>query len=111
MIPPENDHSKAIPKRPVPPLHTGRCTIVLMLVRKQIIVPSETDKRIRRLARQKGMLQSALIVEAVEAILETSTHVDRVLALAGMVNVAPPTLSDEVVVVVCRCGVRLVLLD
>ena len=26
-----------------------------MLVRKQIIVPSETDKRIRRLARKKGI--------------------------------------------------------
>ena len=32
-------------------LHTDRCTMRLMLVRKQIIVPSETDKRIRRLAR------------------------------------------------------------
>src|SRR6266571_3047915 len=54
----------------------------LMLVRKQIIVPSETDKRIRRLARQKGISQSALIVEAVEAIPETSTQVDQVPALA-----------------------------
>ena len=62
MIPPENDHSNAIPERAVIQLHTGRCTMMLMLVRKQIIVPSETDKRIRRLARKKGISQSALIV-------------------------------------------------
>src|SRR5438105_12766290 len=83
-------------------LHTDRCTMQLMLVRKQIIVPSETDKRIRRLARQKGISQSALIVEAVEAIPETSTQVDQVLAFAGIVKGAPPTLSEEVDEVVYR---------
>jgi len=49
-----------------------------MLVRKQIIVPSETDKRIRRLARKKGISQSALIVEAVEALPDESSQVDHV---------------------------------
>ena len=83
-------------------LHTGRCTMQLMLVRKQIIVPSETDKRIRRLARQKGISQSALIVEAVEALPETSTQVDQVLAFAGIIKGAPPTLSEEVDEVVYR---------
>jgi hypothetical protein len=77
-----------------------QCT--LMLVRKQIIVPSETDKRIRRLARQKGISQSALIVEAVEALPETSTQVDQVLAFAGIIKGAPPTLSEEVDEVVYR---------
>src|SRR5437762_12674231 len=90
------------PQVAVTPLHTGRCTMMLMLVRKQIIVPSETDKRIRRLARQKGISQSALIVEAVEAIPETSTQVDQVLAFAGIVKGAPPTLSEEVDEVVYR---------
>lgn len=83
-------------------LHTNRCTIQLVLVRKQIIVPSETDKRIRRLARQKGISQSALIVEAVEALPESSTQVDQVLAFAGIIKGAPPTLSEEVDEVVYR---------
>ena len=102
MIRPENDHSKAIPKRPLTSLHTGRCTIVLMLVRKQIIVPSETDKRIRRLARKKGISQSALIVEAVEALPDASSQVDHVLAFAGAIKGAPRKLSEEVDEVVYR---------
>jgi hypothetical protein len=76
--------------------------MLLMLVRKQIIVPSETDKRIRRLARQKGISQSALIVEAVEALPETATQVDHVLAFAGVIKGAPPTLSEDVDEVVYR---------
>jgi len=43
-----------------------------------------------------------LIVEAVEAIPETSTQVDQVLAFAGIVKGAPPTLSEEVDEVVYR---------
>jgi hypothetical protein len=100
MIPPKKNHSKRHRLRD--PLHTDRCTMKLMLVRKQIIVPSETDKRIRQLARQKGISQSALIVEAVEALPEKSTQVDQVLAFAGIVKGAPPTLSEEVDEVVYR---------
>ena len=73
-----------------------------MLVRKQIIVPSDTDKRIRRLARQKGISQSAVIVEAVEALPETATQVDHVLSFAGVIKGAPPALSEEVDEVVYR---------
>ena len=83
-------------------LHTDRCTIRLMLVRKQIIVPSETDKRIRRLARKKGISQSALIVEAVEALPDSSSQVDHVLAFAGAIKGAPRKLSEEVDEVVYR---------
>src|SRR6202049_3283943 len=83
-------------------LHTDRCTMSLMLVRKQIIVPSETDKRIRRLARKKGISQSALIVEAVEALPDTSSQVDTVLAFAGAIKGAPRKLSEEVDEVVYR---------
>jgi len=36
-----------------------------MLVRKQILVPAALDKKIRRLARKRGISQSALVVEAV----------------------------------------------
>ncbi len=100
MIPPKMNHSKTLLLRG--PLHTDRCTMQLMLVRKQIIVPSETDKRIRRLARQKGISQSALIVEAVEALPEIATQVDHVLAFSGVIKGAPPTLSEEVDEVVYR---------
>jgi hypothetical protein len=100
MIPPKKNNSKTLLLRDL--LHTDRCTMQLMLVRKQIIVPSETDKRIRRLARQKGISQSALIVEAVEALPETSTQVDQVLAFAGVIKGGPPTLSEEVDAVVYR---------
>src|SRR5260370_4498252 len=84
------------PQAAVIQLHTGRCTMMLMLVRKQIIVPSETDKRIRRLARKKGISQSALIVEAVEALPDASSQVDHVLAFAGAITGAPRKLSEAV---------------
>src|SRR6266581_4415579 len=83
-------------------LHTDRCTMNLMLVRKQIIVPSDTDKRIRRLARKKGISQSALIVEAVEALPDASSQVDHVLAFAGAIKGAPRKLSEQVDEVVYR---------
>lgn len=68
----------------------------LMLVRKQIIVPSETDKRIRRLARKRGISQSALIVEAVESLPDESTQLEHMLAFAGMIKGAPRKLSEQV---------------
>ena len=68
----------------------------MALVRKQIMVPSEVDKRIRRLARKKGISQSALIVEAVEALPDSSSQVDHLLAFAGVLKEAPPKLSEEV---------------
>lgn len=74
----------------------------LMLVRKQIMVPSEVDKRIRRLARKKGISQSALIVEAVESLPDAASQVEHVLAFAGVIKGAPPTLSEEVDEVVYR---------
>lgn len=67
-----------------------------MLVRKQIIVPADVDRRIRRLARQKGISQSALIVEAVNSLPEPLDQLERVLAFAGIIKAAPVTLSDEI---------------
>lgn len=72
------------------------------MVRKQIMVPSEVDKRIRRLARKKGISQSALIVEALEALPDSSSQVDHLLAFAGVLKDAPPKLSEEVDEVVYR---------
>ncbi len=77
-------------------LHTDGCTMQLMLVRKQIIVPSETDKRIRRLARKRRISQSALIVEAVESLPDESSQVDHMLAFAGVIKGAPRRLSEQV---------------
>ena len=71
-------------------------------MRKQIMVPSEVDKRIRRLARKKGISQSALIVEAVEALPDSSSQVDHLLAFAGVLKDAPRKLSEEVDEVVYR---------
>ena len=68
----------------------------MALVRKQIMVPSEVDKRIRRLARKKGISQSALIVEALEALPDSSSQVDHLIAFAGVLKDAPPKLSEEV---------------
>jgi len=67
-----------------------------MVVRKQIIVPADVDRRIRRLARQKGISQSALIVEAVSALPEPVGQIERVMAFAGIIKDAPATLSEEV---------------
>lgn len=82
--------------------HQIMCTMNPMLVRKQIMVPSEVDKRIRRLARQRGISQSALIVEAVDALPDSSTQLDHLLAFAGVIKGAPSTLSEEVDEVVYR---------
>jgi predicted transcriptional regulator len=67
-----------------------------MLVRKQILVPSDIDGRIRRLARQKGVSQSALVVEAIEALPDWPEQVERILAFAGVIDNAPGNLSEEV---------------
>jgi hypothetical protein len=70
--------------------------ISAMMVRKQIMVPSDVDKRIRRLARQKGISQSALIVEAVEALPDSSSQLDHFLAFSGIIKGPPANLSEEV---------------
>jgi len=67
-----------------------------MLVRKQILVPAALDKKIRRLARKRGISQSALVVEAVEALLDASGHVDHLLPFIGVIKGAPPRLSESV---------------
>jgi hypothetical protein len=67
-----------------------------MLVRKQILVPAALDKKIRRLARKKGISQSALVVEAVEALLDASGHADHLLPFIGVIKGASPRLSESV---------------
>lgn len=47
-----------------------------MLVHQQVLVPAALDKKIRRLAQKSGVSQSALIVAAVEALLDDSGQID-----------------------------------
>lgn len=76
--------------------HATLCRMPSMQVRKQIVVPPEVDKRIRRLARQRGISQSALIVEAVEALPDASKQLDHFLAFAGVIKGPPANLSEQV---------------
>jgi hypothetical protein len=67
-----------------------------VLVRKQILVPAALDKKIKRLAQTRGISQSALIVEAVEALLDASSPIDHLAPFIGVIKGAPPTLSESV---------------
>ena len=67
-----------------------------MIVRKQITIAPEVDRRLRKLARQRGTSQSALIAEAINALPDPSDQVRGVLSFAGVIKDAPPRLSEEV---------------
>ena len=67
-----------------------------MLVRKQILVPAVLDRKIRRLAQKRGISQSALIVEAVEASLDASGQIDHLTHFIGVIKGASPSLSESV---------------
>jgi hypothetical protein len=67
-----------------------------MLVRKQILVPAALDKKIRRLARKRGISQSALVVDAVEALLDAAGRAEHLLPFIGVIKGAPPGLSESV---------------
>ena len=77
-------------------IHNGGVYNGYMVVRKQIVVTPEVDQRIRNLAHQRGISQSALIVEAVIALEDPSKQIERVLAFAGAVQGAPSDLSEQV---------------
>lgn len=66
------------------------------MVRKQIVVPEEIDARIRLLAEQRGISQSAVIVEAVGRMPTAADQFERIMAFAGVIKGLPPTLSEEV---------------
>jgi predicted transcriptional regulator len=66
-----------------------------MLVRKQIVVSSELDARIRRLARARRVSKSRIVALAVEAFEIVDLQLTGVLAFAGTIKRAPRTLSEE----------------
>jgi hypothetical protein len=67
-----------------------------MLVRKQILVPTALDKKIRRLAQKRGISESALIVAALEASLDASGQIDHLTPFSGVIKGAPPSLSESI---------------
>ena len=65
-------------------------------MRKQILVAAALDKKIRRLAQKEGISQSALIVTALEALLDASGQIDHLTPFIGIIKGAPPRLSESV---------------
>lgn len=67
-----------------------------MLMRKQIVVPPDVDARVRRLARQRGVSQSAVFVEAVRALDDERQDVERIVSFPGIADGPPEALSEQV---------------
>ncbi len=67
-----------------------------MAIRKQIIVPDDVDARLRRLATERGVSQSALIADAIRALPDASEQLARTLAFAGSIKGGPANLADKV---------------
>jgi hypothetical protein len=54
------------------------------------------DRKIKRLAQKRGISESALIFEAVEALLDASRQPDHLLPFVGVIKGARPKLSESV---------------
>ncbi|MGI8609849.1 MAG: hypothetical protein ACR2MY_11570 [Candidatus Dormibacteria bacterium] len=67
-----------------------------MAIRKQIVVPDDVDARLRRLASERGLSQSALVVAAIRALPDASEQLARTLAFAGSIKGGSQRLSEEV---------------
>jgi predicted transcriptional regulator len=65
-------------------------------IRKQIVVPNDVDGRLRRLAAQRGMSQSALIVEAIRGLPDADEQLAGTMSFVGSITGGPATLSEEV---------------
>ena len=72
------------------------CILAAMAIRKQILVPEDVDARLRRLASERGLSQSAVIVEAIRALPDAQEQLARVLAFSGAIKGGPRRLSEEV---------------
>jgi predicted transcriptional regulator len=66
------------------------------MVRKQILVPPDVDARVRRIAQERGISQSAVIVEAVRSLPEAHQDVQRILSFAGIIDGPAEALSERV---------------
>jgi predicted transcriptional regulator len=66
------------------------------MVRKQIVVPPDVDARVRRLSRERGVSQSAVIVEAIRSLPEQGQDVERIISFAAIDDGRPEALSEQV---------------
>lgn len=66
------------------------------MVRKQIVLPDDVDRRLRRLAEQRGASQSAVIADAVRALPEPQDQLAQMLAFSSSIEGGPADLSEEV---------------
>jgi predicted transcriptional regulator len=66
------------------------------MIRKQIVVPPDIDTRIRRLARERGVSQSAVVVEAVRGLPMPDQDIERIISFADTIDGLPETLSEQV---------------
>jgi predicted transcriptional regulator len=58
----------------------------VQMIRKQIMVSEDVDARIRRLAEERGLTQSALIAEAVKQLPDAQDQLERMRRFAGIIN-------------------------
>jgi predicted transcriptional regulator len=68
----------------------------VVVIRKQILVPPDIDKRVRRLAEKRGVSQSAIIVEAVRGMAEVDQDVERIISFPGIDDGPAEALSEQV---------------
>ena len=66
------------------------------MIRKQIVVPPDVDKRVRRLAARRGVSQSAIIVEAVRTLPEPDQDIERIVSFPGIDDGPVEALSEQV---------------
>jgi predicted transcriptional regulator len=67
-----------------------------MLVRKQIVLPSDIDRRIRRIASAQGTSQSAVIADAVRRLPDPEQDVERLIDFPGITEGPEVALSEQV---------------
>lgn len=66
------------------------------MIRKQIVVPPDVDRRVRRLAARRGVSQSAIIVDAIRTLPELDQDVERIVSFPGIDDGPAEALSEQV---------------
>jgi hypothetical protein len=66
------------------------------MIRKQIVVPPDVDRRVRRLAEKRGVSQSAVIVDAVRSLPDADQDVERIVSFPGIDDGPVEALSEHV---------------
>jgi hypothetical protein len=67
-----------------------------MLVRKQVVLPADIDRRIRRIASAQGTSQSAVIADAVRRLPDPEQDVERLIDFPGISDGPEVALSEQV---------------